>query len=187
MLQDPDPELAQRVHQVLMGAHDVAVAADLAAACRPRGDPFDPLAKQSYCLVQLARLRPAAELVGPAMLTFVSSPNGMEAAIAIDGLGELAYAPAGPALVTAMRSSDWRVVYAAATSLGQLGPEAPGEAVPALRQIAEGHWLPEVRERAREAADALAAGRRLPPANYDRSSAVLPIRCARRWSAQRAS
>jgi hypothetical protein len=40
LLNDSDSALAQRTHQVLLGAHDLAVAAEMAAACRPSRDPL---------------------------------------------------------------------------------------------------------------------------------------------------
>jgi HEAT repeats len=86
------------------------------------------------------------------LMKFLTSPNGDELATAVTALGYIGYDASIPQIEQQLRSADWRVTYAAARSLGWLG--ATGS-VPELERVASGHWLPEVRNQAVAAVDAL--------------------------------
>jgi hypothetical protein len=167
LMGDPDATIARQARIVLVEDHDAAVATEIADGCRPSRAAFIGAPSASYCLFDLGRFQSAPEVAGPRIQAFLNSPNGDEAALAIRQLGRLRYAPAGGDLVTALSSSDWRVVYAAATSLGRLGPEAPASASPALRRVAQTHWLPEVRTRAVQVLAALDRRERFSPSDQE--------------------
>jgi len=100
------------------------------------------------------------------LVKFLASPNGEELATAVTALGYIGYDAAIPQIEQQLRSPDWRVVYAAARTLGWLG--ATG-AIAELERVASGHWLPEVRDQASAAADALkgSARRMAPPPSFE--------------------
>jgi hypothetical protein len=105
-------------------------------------------------------------------MKFLGSPNAEELAAAVTALGYIGYDTAIPQIEQQLRSSDWRVVYAAARSLGWL---AATGSIPALERIASDHWLPEVREQASTAVDALKGHGRMarPPSFEGRDGAGL--------------
>jgi HEAT repeat protein len=76
-------------------------------------------------------------------MEFLASPNGEEVATAVTALGHIGYDAAIPQIEQQLRSPDWRVVYAAARSLGWLGAT---DSIQALERVASGHWLPDVRD-----------------------------------------
>jgi hypothetical protein len=95
---------------------------------------------------------------------------------AAKALGRTGAADAVPPLVLALDAPSFAVQLAAVDALGDLGPVAAA-ALPALRSVAERHWLPFVRAAAAEAAGAIAAGHRR--ANGGRSTWSTLPRCPR--------
>jgi hypothetical protein len=98
-----------------------------------------------------------ARPVGHHLLRFLASPDGEEVAEGVTALGFIGYDAAIPQIEQLLHSADWRVVYAAARSLGWLGATS---SLPELERVVSGYWLPEVREQALAAADALKGGER---------------------------
>lgn len=121
--------------------------------CHPSASPFDSLALDALdCLRLISSYGADAREVGGSLLPFLSSGNGAERSYAITTLGWIGYEPAIPQIEGAMKSQDWRVVYAAIRSLGWLG-DTP--AVPEINGVASNHWLPEVRAEARQVSEIL--------------------------------
>jgi len=64
-------------------------------------------------------------------------------------LGYIGYEDGAQPLIAALdNQDDWRLVFAAAESLGRLRAKA---AIPRLREVAKNHWFPFVRKTARTA------------------------------------
>jgi HEAT repeat protein len=148
LLNDPDRSVASEAREALLAAGDQAVVAEAVSVCAPANKQlasFD-VPESSYCIYKLARFRKRLSIVGPRLLQFATSPNGGEAALAIDMIAELDYKPAEPQLIAGLSSPDWRVAYASADALGVLGLP---DAIPALENTSQTYWLPEVRNQAR--------------------------------------
>ncbi len=167
LMHDPSEAVAKEARETLFALKDPSLAAEVAANCTPSNLPFGLMPLDSLCVRDLAAFGKAQEVAGPALMRFLASRNGDEAAEAAHEIGQLGYAPAGPKLVDALHARDWRVVYAAAEALAALGPgKAPPGAVAALEDVAKTHWLPEVRARAQASLLAIRDGhppKRQPP------------------------
>ena len=139
----------ETVRKVLAAMGDRTVAAETVLACAPSTDPSEGSFESRICLEQAAyhgeAILPYANLI---LSAFLNSRTGMDRANGASVLGFIGYAPAKQRLIELLEDPDWRVVYAAARSLGWLKAR---EAVPALRKIASGHWLAEVRDEAARA------------------------------------
>jgi hypothetical protein len=157
LLNNPDKSIASEVREVLLASGDQAVAAEAVNACAPANNQLASfnVPERSFCVIELARFRRSLSIVGPRLLQFAASPNGGEAALAINMIAALDYKPAESQLVAGLSSSDWRVAYASAQALGALGLP---DAIPALEKTSQTYWLPEVRDQARQSATVLRAG-----------------------------
>jgi HEAT repeat protein len=142
-----------QVFKTLVAISDPSVVITAAENCKPSGEAFYMMPIESrHCLGTIAAFGEHARAVGSHLMEFLASPNREEVAIAVTALGYIGYHAAISRIEQQLRSPDWRVVYAAARSLGWLGA---ADSVPALERVASGHWLPEVRDQARAAVDAL--------------------------------
>lgn len=162
-----DPSLAVRDEAKLTLAElrDPSVSREIADACKPIGEQLAGYAHHIPCLYDLGAQYRDAEVVGPALMTFLDSPDGAEASGAATILGFMDWEPALPDLETLLASRDWRVAYAAARSLGWMGHD---RSVPALDKAADAYWFPAVRRIAREGAAAIRRGDApKPPASFD--------------------
>jgi hypothetical protein len=127
-----------------------------AANTGSRADLFTSEDFDALCIEQVATYGSAARPYAPVILSrFVESRNGRDRALGAAFLGYVGYAPAEPHLVALLNDPDWRVVYAAARSLGWLYAK---EAIPALSKVADSYWLPEVRDEARAAVASMQPG-----------------------------
>jgi hypothetical protein len=174
---------------------DSAVLDTLLEQCRPKGNELEFVELRSTsCLRDIESLGRDARAAGPKLTSFLASPNADERLGVVTTLGVIADAAAIPSLRGALRDLDWRVVYAAAKSLGQLRAIAATED---LERIYDTYWLPEVRRQARYSLtdfklradsptpyDQLEADRKSGGFPYDLYSAVLddiPACSSQRW------
>ena len=173
LLASPDPDIRAQTFKTLVAIRDPSVVMTVAENCKPSGKAFDRIPLESrQCLVTVASFGEPARTAAPHLMEFLASPNGEEVATAVTALGYIGYDAAVPQIEQQLRSSDWRVVYAAARSLGWLGA---ADSIQALERVASAHWLPEVRDQALTAVDALKGGeRRLtrPPSFEGRNGAL---------------
>jgi HEAT repeat protein len=169
-LASPDADIRADAFKTLLALRDPSAVMTVAENCHPSGTALYRMPHQSYCLLNIAAFREDARTAGSHLMKFLVSPNGEEVALAVIALGNIGYDTATPEIEQRLRSPDWRVVYAAASSLGWLG--ATGS-VPELERVASGHWLPEVRERAVKAADALKGGERRMSKPFERKGDAL--------------
>jgi len=158
LLRDPDPAVADAAREALRSMSDPSVLEPVAQACQGsivKGvmQPYTSLSFRNECIEEIAAYGMAAWPAAP-LLTgrFLGSPNGQDRAYGAAFIGAIGYEPAVPRLIALLNDRDWRVVYAAARSLGWL--RAP-MAAPALTAVARSHWLPEVRMEASAALTAL--------------------------------
>jgi len=132
--------------KTLRALRDPIVAVDTAKACQPSAEQFDFLAlKSSLCLREIAEFGPDGQAAGEYLTPFLTSPNGAEQAYGILTLGFLGYAPATAKFEDALSSKDWRIVYAAISSVGWMGDK---QAISALNKLASGFWMAEIRKQA---------------------------------------
>jgi HEAT repeat protein len=160
MLASPDIDIRAQVFETLVAIRDPSVVTTVAENCNPSGTAFSKIPYQSFaCLKNVATFGEHALPAGSQLLKFLLSPNGEELAAAVTALGYIGYDAAVPQIEQQLRSPDWRVVYAAARSLGWL---AATGSIRELERVAFGHWLPEVRDQASAVVDALkGSGRRM--------------------------
>jgi HEAT repeats len=153
VLADPDADIRVQALKTLVAIGDPTVVMTVAENCKPWGKAFYQIPLETRrCLITVAAFEKHARTAGSHLVEFLASPNGEEVAVAVIALGYIGYDAAIPQIEQQLRSHDWRVAYAAARSLGWLGAV---DAIPTLEGVASGHWLPEVRDQARAAADAL--------------------------------
>jgi hypothetical protein len=115
--------------------------------CHPEGNELEFLALASTsCLRDIESFGQEARGAGPKLIPFLDSPNADDRLGAVTTLGVIGYSEAIPNLRAALKDLDWRVVYAAVKSLGELRAV---EATADLQQIYDTYWLPEVRRQAR--------------------------------------
>jgi hypothetical protein len=139
--------------KTLKALRDPVVVADTAKSCQPSAEGFDFLAlKSSLCLREIAEFGPDGQAAGEYLTPFLTSANSTEQAYGILTLGFLGYAPATPQFEDALSSKDWRIVYAAISSVGWMGDK---KAIHALNQLASDFWMAEIREQAAQTAAAL--------------------------------
>jgi HEAT repeat protein len=174
MLASPDADIRAQTFKTLVAIRDPSVVMTVAENCKPSGKAFYSIPLESLqCLITVAAFGEHARAAASHLMEFLASPNAEEVATGVTALGYIGYDAAVPAIEQQLRSPDWRVVYAAAISLGWLG--AAGS-IAALERVASGHWLPEVRDQALTAVDALKGGeQRLarPPSFEGRNGARL--------------
>lgn len=157
---DAEAAVREEVAVTLAALRDSSVSREIARTCRPVGELLTGYAHHIPCLYDLAAQYRDREVIGPALMAFLDSPDGAEAASAATILGFIAWEPARPKLEALLASRDWRVAYAAARSLGWMGGEA---SLPTLDRAATTYWLPLVRTQAGEASATIRRGGRLPP------------------------
>jgi HEAT repeat protein len=146
LLSDPNSSLRTEAAATLRAARNPAVIHEVARACYPRADQFDPMAIDAFlCLSEIAEYGEDGVGAGPELLPFLSSKNGAEHADAVTTLAGIGYKSALQQIKEALASADWRVTYAAVRALGWLGDK---EAIPEIEKVASNHWLPEVRAEA---------------------------------------
>lgn len=171
---DPSAAVRNESRLTLAALRDSSVTRDIAEACRPTGALLTGYAHHIPCLYDLAAQYRDPDVVAPALIPFLDSPDGAEVASATTILGFIAWEPARSKLETLLVSKDWRVAYAAARSLGWMGGEA---SLPALDRAASDYWLPAVRTIAADGATAIRGGKRLPPpASFERNDGVPGLR-----------
>jgi HEAT repeat protein len=166
-LADPDEYIRSQTLRTLAAIRDPSVVTTVAGRCKPSGKAFYRMTFEAReCLMTVAAFGKHARIVGSDLMKFLASPNGEDVASAVTVLGYIGYDAAIPQIEQQLRSPDWRVVYAAARSLGWLGA---GDSIAALKRVAIGHWLPEVREQVQAAVDALKEGekRLAQPPSFD--------------------
>ncbi len=156
MLASPDADIRAQTFKTLVAIRDPSVVMTVAENCKPSGKAFYSIPLESLqCLITVAAFGEHARTAGSHLMEFLASPNGEEVAAAVTALGYISYDAAVPQIEQRLRSPDWRVVYAAARSLRWLGA---ADSIQALERVASGHWLPEVRDQAQTAVDALKGG-----------------------------
>lgn len=100
-------------------------------------------------LWRMGQLEEDGRSVGPVVMRYLGHANWDVRLAAVEALGKTHYREATGALIEALGDErDWRVVFAAASSLGLLRAE---EALPALQVVAGTHWYPPVRDAAERA------------------------------------
>jgi HEAT repeat protein len=148
----PIPETAKKV---LAAMGDETMASETVLACEASTDPFEGSFESTTCLERAAvygdAIFPYANLI---LTTFTYSRTGIDRANGASVLGFISYSPARQRLLDLLQDTDWRVVYAAARSLGWLGAR---EAVPELTVVARTHWLGDVRNEAAKVVSELQA------------------------------
>jgi len=150
--------------KTLKALSDPFVAVDTAKTCQPSADKFDFLAlKSSLCLREIAEFGPDGQAAGEYLMPFLTSPNSTEQAYGILTLGFLGYAPVTVRFEDALSSKDWRIVYAAISSVGWMGDK---KAIPALNKLASDFWMAAIRKQAAQTASALQS----PRGNVERGS-----------------
>jgi HEAT repeat protein len=158
LLTSPDADIRAQAFETLLVIRDPSVVATVAENCRPSGAAFHAYRLQfRFCHMEVAAFGEHAHPFGHHLLRFLASPDGEEVAEGVTVLGFIGYDAAIPQVEQLLRSPDWRVVYAAARSLGWLGATS---SLPEIERVVTSHWLPEVREQALAAADALKASER---------------------------
>jgi HEAT repeat protein len=101
-------------------------------------------------LVRLARLREKGQAAGPAVVALLASEDWEIRVCAARTLGLLGWTDGEEALRNVLaHRDDWRLVWAAADSLGRLRAQGSADL---LEQVASTHWYPPVREVAARAA-----------------------------------
>lgn len=146
LLTETDPLLRAEAGKALRALRDPIAVVDAAKACQPSAERFDFLAlNSSLCLSEIAEFGPAGHAAGEFLIPFLGSSNSTEQAYGILTLGFIGYSPATPRIETALASKDWRIVYAAISSVGWLGDK---QAIPALNKLAADYWLVEIRKQA---------------------------------------
>ncbi len=147
LLASQDESLRTTAANTLLATGDSAVLNALLEQCRPKGDKIEFVELRSTsCLRDIESLGHDAVAAGPKLTPFFDSPNADERLGVVTTVGVIGYAAAIPRLRGALRDLDWRVVYAAAKSLGQLRAV---ESIEDLERIYDTYWLPEVRREAR--------------------------------------
>jgi HEAT repeat protein len=154
LLATPELELRSAVVQTLLAVQDPAGVQAIAAKCHPKAAQMDYWGwlPSTACLQDLQRFGSNAAVAGAKLLPFLESKNSDERLMGAITFGVIHYRPASSHLQKALKDSDWRVVYAAARSLGRL---RAAEAASDLRTVANTHWLPEVRQIANASLEAL--------------------------------
>jgi HEAT repeat protein len=161
LVTSPDAEIRAQAFETLLAIRDPSVVVTVAENCHPSGAAFQEYRLQfRFCHLEVAAFGEHARPFGHHLLRFLASPDGHEVAEGVTALGLIGYDAAIPQIEGLLRSPDWRVVYAAARSLGWLG--ATGSVLE-LERVASGHWLPEVRDQALAATDALKSSQRRMP------------------------
>jgi HEAT repeat protein len=185
MLASPDIDIRAQAFKTLVAIRDPTVVATVAENCNPSGTAFGLIPIQSLsCLIEIAAFGDHARPVGSQLMKFLVTPNGDELATAVTALGYIGYDAAIPEIEQQLRAPDWRVVFAAARSLGWL---AATVSIPELERVASDHWLPEVRDEALMAVDALkGSGRRMArPASFEGSGGARRLFSIGRFSFDR--
>jgi HEAT repeat protein len=175
MLASPDADIRTQTFKTLVAIRDPSVVMTVAENCRPSGKAFYEIPLESrHCLLTVAAFGEHARTAGSPLMEFLASPNGEEVATAATALGYIGHLAAIPHIEQQLRSPDWRVVYAAARSLGWLGAV---DSVQTLERVASSHWLPEVRDQALMAVDALKGGeqRLARPPSFKEPNGALPL------------
>jgi hypothetical protein len=153
LLSSPHDALRKQAELTLIAVNDPAVLDSLVKSCKPAGVELDFFAmKSTWCVEKIGEFGHNAREFGPTLLPFLKSSNSDERLSAAIALGSIGYAASGTRLRAALQDKDWRVVYAAATSLGELRTI---EATSELSALERSYWLSEVRNQARESLAAL--------------------------------
>jgi hypothetical protein len=165
-----DEALKVEASKTLKALRDPIVVVDAAKACQPSADRFDFLAlHSSLCLREIAEFGPDGKAAGEYLMPFLTSPNSTEQAYGILTLGFLGYDPATALFEDALSSKDWRIVYAAVSSVGWMGDK---KAIPKLTKLASDYWMAEIRKHAAMTVAALKS----PKAAVERGSWVVEDR-----------
>jgi len=165
VLRDADEEIRHEGFRTLGAVRDVDVLGEMIDACPRMADEFSSFRPWSVdCLSQLVNYGKSARPIGAKLIDkFLNSANGSDRAAAATALGYIGYEPAIPRLIYLLEDNDWRVVYAATRSLGWFNAR---NADAARDKVARTHWLPELRQAARDASPPrLAASGEISPFN----------------------
>jgi hypothetical protein len=119
-------------------------------------------------LRDLARAGPRGESAGPVVADLLNSPDWDVRIAAARALGFIEYQPAADSLVALLNdATDVRLNWIAAESLGRM---RAATAKDALKETANNHWFPPVRQAALTALEHIEAGTnyvsRFPPAHF---------------------
>lgn len=138
----------QQAFDTLAAARDPSVRDRVVARCRPtvwRRTYVRVKLWPSACLPGVVAYGSAALPAAEPLLDFLDAPLGDDRAAGATAVGMIGFKRATPVLIGLLSDSDWRVVFASIRSLGWFDAV---EAGPALRDVADRHWLPEVRAEA---------------------------------------
>jgi hypothetical protein len=128
------------------------------------------------CVDELAAFGVGARPYANLFLKFVNSANGAEQVAGLNALAAAQVKEAAPVIEQKLNSPDWRVVHEAISALGRLGAAS---AEPKIKDVAQRHWLPEVRAFAQKVSQALASQEhRYEPKADERGSLVWGARAA---------
>ncbi len=106
-------------------------------------------------LGHIAGLHTRARSAGPVVARYLHDADWDVRVAAAGAVGDIGHVGAADALIQLLaHEEDWRLVFRAARSLGTLRSKA---ALPALAQVAQGHWYPPVRQAAQAAIKAVKA------------------------------
>jgi HEAT repeat protein len=104
-------------------------------------------------LRDIAELGTNAGYAGPEVEKLLSDPDWDVRVAAARTLGLINYTAAVPALINITQDErDWRLVYMAVISLGELKEES---ALTTLKKLSVAHWYPPVRDEAKKAIDVI--------------------------------
>ena len=110
-----------------------------------------------YVLFKIRGLGKNGYNAGPAVLAYLNDPDWDIRVTAANTLGHIGYTPASPALAKVLADQDdWKLVYAASSSLGRLEAD---EFIEDLERVRDTHWYPPVREIADSAIQLIRTGK----------------------------
>ena len=140
-------ELSKAATEAILKTGTAAAAQILVADLKESRDPF----VQELMLLNIARLESRGVSAGPVVVEYLNSREWNVRVAAARTLGFVGYNAAVDELIKLLScEEDWRQVFCAAKSLGQLRAKA---ALPALRQCGQAHWYSMVRKAARQAVE----------------------------------
>jgi len=109
-----------------------------------------------HILRDIAELRKYGRPAGPDLIQYLSHEDWEIRIGAARAMGYIGYEPASRQLIELLNSEDdWRLVFVAAESLGDLRSK---EGVPTLKEVSQVHWYSPVRDVAKEALEIISSG-----------------------------
>jgi hypothetical protein len=154
--------------ETLKALKDPIVLSRMVVGCAPDPNPLNQgWSRDNQCrLGDIAAFGPAARPYESLFLTFLNSANTEDQIAGMYALTTARIASAIPLIEQRLEAADWRVAYEAVADLNDFGSVA---SEPKVRQLAQHHWLPELKAFATAVADGLKspAGRYAPPPPND--------------------